>query len=168
LSFNLEEECEVSFDFPYKELAKEVVVFCLSHENFPYEAEVNLTLTDDDGIHEINRQYRQIDRATDVLSFPMLSYEKAGDFDFLDEESDDDFNPDTGEAILGDIIISVDRVKKQAEEFGHSEKREFAFLIVHSMLHLFGYDHIEAEDAAIMEPKQEEILNAMHLTREEA
>lgn len=168
MSFNIEEECAFSFDFPYRELAEEVVEFCLLHENFPYEAEVNLTLTDDEGIREINRQYRQIDRPTDVLSFPMLNYERAGDFAFLDDEGDDDFNLDTGEAILGDIIISVDRVKKQAEEYGHSEKREFAFLIVHSMLHLFGYDHIDAEDAAIMEPKQKEILSEMHLSREEA
>ena len=98
----------------------------------------------------------------------MLSYEKAGDFAFLDEESDDDFNPDTGEAMLGDIIISVDKVREQAVEFGHSEKREFAFLIVHSMLHLFGYDHIEPEDAAIMEPKQKLILEELNILRENA
>lgn len=71
---------------------------------------------------------------TDVLSFPMLSYEKAGDFSFLEEESEDDFNPDTGEVMLGDIIISVDKVSEQAQSYGHSPKREFAFLIVHSML----------------------------------
>ena len=93
MSFYLEEECNVPFAFPYASLAEEVVNFCIAHENFPYEAEVNLTLTDNDGIHTINKEYRQIDRPTDVLSFPMLSYEKAGDFTFLDAESDDDFNP---------------------------------------------------------------------------
>jgi probable rRNA maturation factor len=168
LSFYIEEECEVPFSFAYRELAGQVVEFCLEHEHFPYEAEINLTLTDNAGIHSINREYRQIDRATDVLSFPMLSYEKAGDFSFLEAECDDDFNPDTGEAMLGDIVISVDKVIEQAEQYGHSPKREFAFLLVHSMLHLFGYDHIEAEDAAVMEPKQREILDAMHLSREEA
>lgn len=165
MSFYLEEECEVPFDFDYQTLAEEVVEFCLSHENFPYEAEVNLTLTDNEGIHELNREYRQIDRPTDVLSFPMLSYDRAGDFSFLDAESDDDFNPDSGEVILGDIIISVDKVLEQAKSYGHSPRREFAFLIVHSMLHLFGYDHIEVEDAAVMEPKQREILEEMQITR---
>lgn len=168
MSFYLEEECPVTFDFDYAKLAEDVISFCIEHEGFPYEAEVNLTLTDNEGIHAINREYRQIDRPTDVLSFPMLSYEKAGDFAFLDEESEDDFNPDTGEAMLGDIIISVDKVREQAAEFGHSEKRECAFLIVHSMLHLFGYDHIEPEDAAIMEPKQKLILEELNILRENA
>lgn len=165
MSFYLEEECEVPFDFDYQALAESVVAFCLEHEHFPYEAEVNLTLTDNEGIHELNREYRQIDRPTDVLSFPMLSYEQAGDFSFLEEESDDDFNPDSGEVMLGDIVISVDKVLEQAESYGHSPRREFAFLIVHSMLHLFGYDHIEAEDAAVMEPKQRQILEEMEILR---
>ena len=165
MSFYLEEECEVPFTFDYQALAKEVIEFALEHEKFPYEAEINLTLTDNAGIHVINREYRNIDRPTDVLSFPMLSYEAPGDFSFLEEENDDDFNPDTGEAILGDIIISVDKVKEQAESYGHSEKREFAFLIVHSMLHLFGYDHMEPEEAAQMEAKQRSILDAMNITR---
>lgn len=165
MSFYLEEECEVPFDFDYQALAERVVAFCLEHEHFPYEAEVNLTLTDNEGIHELNREYRQIDRPTDVLSFPMLSYEQAGDFSFLEEESDDDFNPDSGEVMLGDIVISVDKVLEQAESYGHSPRREIAFLIVHSMLHLFGYDHIEAEDAAVMEPKQRQILEEMEILR---
>ena len=83
-----------------------------------------MTLTDNEGIHAINKEYRQIDRPTDVLSFPMLSYETPGDFSFLSDENEDDFNPDTGEVMLGDIIISVDKVKEQALEYGHSEKKE--------------------------------------------
>ena len=90
MSFYLEEECEVDFEFDYKELAERVVSFCLEHEQCPYEAEVNLTLTDNDGIHAINRKYRQIDRPTDVLSFPMLSYDAPGDFAFLEAESFED------------------------------------------------------------------------------
>ena len=82
MSFYLEEEIKPDFDFDYEKVAKEVVEFCLSHENFPYEAEINLTLTDDEGIHKINKQFRNIDRATDVLSFPMLSYDAPGDFSF--------------------------------------------------------------------------------------
>ena len=166
MSFYLEETCNIPFDFAYAKLAEDVIAFCLSHENFPYEAEVNQTLTDNEEIHRINLEYRQIDRPTDVLSFPMLSYEKAGDFSFLEEESEDDFNPDTGEVMLGDIIISVDKVLEQAQSYGHSPKREFAFLIVHSMLHLFGYDHIDPKDAAIMEPKQKQILEEMHIVRD--
>jgi len=127
---------------------------------------VNLTLTDNEGIHEINRMYRQIDAPTDVLSFPMLSYEQAGDFSTLEEDYEDNFNPDTGEIMLGDIVISVDRVREQAAAYGHSERREFAFLIVHSMLHLFGYDHMTPEDAAVMEPKQRQILEEMNISRD--
>ncbi len=165
MSLNLEVEVDVPFTFDYEALAGEVVAFTIDHEGFPYEAEVNLTLTDNEGIHEINRMYRQIDAPTDVLSFPMLSYESAGDFSKLEDDYDDNFNPDTGEIMLGDIIISVDKVKEQAKSYGHSEKREYAFLILHSMLHLFGYDHMTPEEAAIMEGKQTEILNEMNILR---
>ncbi len=165
MSFYLEEECTVDFSFDYESLARKVIDFCLEHESFPYEAEVNLTLTDNDGIWTINREHRQIDRPTDVLSFPMLSYETPGDFSFLEDENEDDFNPDTGEALLGDIVISVDKVREQAAAYGHSEEREFAFLITHSMLHLFGYDHMEPEDAKVMEEKQRQILEALQILR---
>lgn len=165
MSFFLEEEVEVDFGFDYRQIAEKVINYCIEREKFPYEAEINLTLTDNEGIHIINKEYRDIDRATDVLSFPMLSYETPGDFSFLMDENDDDFNPDTGEAILGDIIISVDKVREQAEEYGHSELREFAFLITHSMLHLFGYDHMEPEEAKVMEDKQRQILDELSITR---
>ena len=165
MSFYLEEEVKVDFTFNYSELAKEVVDFCLDYVSFPYEAEVNLTLTDNDGIHAINKEFREIDRPTDVLSFPMLDYETPGDFSFLEEEDNNDFNPDTGEALLGDIIISVDKVMEQAESFGHSIEREYAFLITHSMLHLFGYDHMEEDEAKVMEEKQKDILNKMNILR---
>ena len=165
MSLLIEAEVEVKFEFDYEELAGRVVEFALEHEEFPYECEVNLTLTDDDGIHEINREYRQIDNPTDVLSFPMLSYETAGDFSKLEEDYDDNFNPDTGEIMLGDIIISVDKVFEQAQNYGHSVEREFAFLILHSMLHLFGYDHMTPEEAAVMEEKQKVILEKMQILR---
>ena len=165
MSFYLEEEIEVKFEFNYKELAERIVEFCLDYARFPYEAEVNLTLTDNEGIHAINKEFREIDRPTDVLSFPMLNYDTPGDFAFLDEEDSDDFNPDTGEALLGDIVISVDKVVEQAESYGHSIEREYAFLITHSMLHLFGYDHMEKGEADIMEEKQKEILTQMNILR---
>ena len=165
MSFYLEEEVKVPFDFDYKELAEKIVEHCLDYAKFPYEAEINLTLTDNNGIHEINKEFRQIDRPTDVLSFPMLNYETPGDFSFLDDEDSDDFNPDSGEALLGDIVISVEKVFEQAESYGHSVEREYAFLITHSMLHLFGYDHMEKDEADIMEEKQKEILTQMNILR---
>ena len=165
MSFILEEEVKVPFSFDYKELASKVVEHCLDYASFPYEAEVNLTLTDNEGIWSINKEFRQIDSPTDVLSFPMLNYDTPGVFDFLDNEDNDDFNPDTGEALLGDIIISVDKVLEQAENFGHSIEREYAFLITHSMLHLFGYDHMTEEEARVMEEKQKEILQQMNILR---
>lgn len=165
MSLLIEAETEVRFPFDYEELAARVVEFALNHEEFPYECEVNLTLTDNDGIWEINREYRKVDGPTDVLSFPMLSYETAGDFSGLEEDYDDNFNPDTGEIMLGDIIISVDKVAEQAESYGHSMEREFAFLILHSMLHLFGYDHMTPEEASVMEEKQRTILDKMQIFR---
>lgn len=165
MSFYLEEEVKIPFDFDYEGLAKNVIEYCLEYIQFPYEAEVNLTLTDNEGIHVINREYREIDRPTDVLSFPMLEYDTPGDFAFLEEENSDDFNPDTGEALLGDIIISVDKVLEQADSFGHSVEREYAFLITHSMLHLFGYDHMQEEEAKVMEEKQREILVQLNILR---
>ena len=165
MSFYLEEEVEVKFEFNYKELAERIVEFCLDYAKFPYEAEVNLTLTDNEGIHAINKEFREIDRPTDVLSFPMLNYETPGDFAFLDDEDSDDFNPDTGEALLGDIVISIEKVIEQAESYGHSIEREYAFLITHSMLHLLGYDHMEKDEAKIMEEKQREILTEMNILR---
>lgn len=165
MSFYLEEEVQVTFDFDYKSLAERIITFCLDYAGFPYEAEINLTLTDNNGIHLINREFRQIDRPTDVLSFPMLEYTTAGDFSFLDDENSDDFNPDTGEALLGDIVISIEKVYEQADSYGHTPQREYAFLITHSMLHLFGYDHMEEEEAKIMEEKQKEILKQMNILR---
>lgn len=110
--------------------------------------------------------YREIDAPTDVLSFPMLSYDAPGDFSALEDDYEDNFNPDTGEIMLGDIVISTDRVREQAKAYGHSERREYAFLIVHSMLHLFGYDHVTEEEAAQMEAKQRQILDAMQIFRD--
>lgn len=166
MSLNIEKEVEAVFDFDYEKLAEEVVTFAIEHEDFPYEAEVNLTLTDNAGIQEVNKMYRELDAPTDVLSFPLLSYAQAGDFSALEEDYEDNFNPDTGEIMLGDIVISVDRVKEQAASYGHSERREYAFLIVHSMLHLFGYDHMTPEEAAEMEAKQTAILNEMNISRD--
>ncbi|MCR5355574.1 MAG: rRNA maturation RNase YbeY [Lachnospiraceae bacterium] len=166
MKYLFEEEVEVPFDFDYKEVAKQVIDMAIDMEEFPFESEVDITLTDDAAIQEINKEFRQLDKSTDVLSFPLIEYKSAGDFSDL-ENQDDIFNPETGEAMLGDIVISVEHVLKQAEEYGHSIKREYAFLIAHSMLHLMGYDHMTPPEAKIMEEKQENILNALNITREE-
>ncbi len=126
-----------------------------------------MLLTDNEGIHELNRQYRGIDRPTDVLSFPNVDYDNPADFSVIEDHIEDYFDPDNGELCLGDIVISVDRVYEQAGEYGHSVRREYAFLIAHSMLHLLGYDHMEPGDAAVMERKQEEILDRLGITRSE-
>ena len=124
----------------------------------PYDAEVNVLLTDNQGIRQINLDMRQIDSPTDVLSFPMCDFETPGDFSGLEETPEEYFNPDTGELMLGDIVISVEKVKEQALKYGHSETRELAFLVAHSMLHLSGYDHMEEEERLRMEDMQREIL----------
>ena len=166
MTLNFEDEYEeLALPFAAEKLAAQVVGHSLEYENCPYEAEVNLLLTSDEEIHKMNREFRGIDRATDVLSFPMLEYERPADFDSIEEAGDDCFHPDSGELMLGDIVISKDRVLAQAEAYGHSAKREFAFLTAHSMLHLMGYDHMEPEEAARMERKQSEILAQMNIRR---
>ena len=158
------EVTDPALDFDYEKIAEQVIVAALDYEDCPYEAEVDLTLTTDEEIHKVNKEFRGIDRPTDVLSFPLIAYPAAGDFSRMEEDGDN-FNPDTGEALLGDIILCVDKIKEQAVEYGHSEQREFAFLILHSMLHLFGYDHMTEPEAAVMEQKQKDILEAMQIYR---
>lgn len=160
-----EEECHSPFQFDYRDLAKNIIEQALDYEGCPYESEVNLTITSNVEIRIMNRQYRDIDKETDVLSFPMVEYDKPGEFDFLEEAFEECFNLDTGELMLGDIVISAEKVLEQAESYGHSVERELAFLTAHSMLHLMGYDHIEPEEAAIMEKKQEEILEKLKISR---
>ena len=140
-----EEEGAYQLPFDCRKLAEKVIAEAVDYEQCPYETEVNLLLTMNEEIREMNRQFREIDRATDVLSFPMVDYGTPGDFEFL-EEDDSYFHPESGELMLGDIVISKEKVTAQAEEYGHTEEREFAFLVAHSMLHLFGYDHMEGDE----------------------
>jgi probable rRNA maturation factor len=166
MTFFVENETDVTFDFDVEKIVEAVAMEILDTEQCPYESQVNVLLTDNEGIHEFNKEYRQIDRETDVLSFPNVDYAKPGDFDIDEDMEADYFDPDTGELILGDIIISVEKVAEQAENYGHSQKREFAFLVAHSMLHLCGYDHMEPEEAAVMECKQEAALTKLGITRD--
>ena len=165
MSLYMEEEGAVRLPFDTEETAELVIEAALEYEGCPYEAEINLLLTTDEDIREMNQMFRQIDRATDVLSFPMLEYGTPGDFSGLEENPGDSFNPESGELMLGDIEISKDKVLAQAEAYGHTPKREYAFLIAHSMLHLFGYDHMEEDERIQMEQKQREILEKIQILR---
>lgn len=160
----LENEGDLELALNYLELAEEVAEAVLDYENCPYESQVELLLTDNEEIRRINQEFRKIDRPTDVLSFPMVDFESPAEYDFL-EEDDSLFDPETGELMLGNIVISKEKVILQAEEYGHSVKREYAFLIAHSMLHLLGYDHMEEEERAVMEEKQREILKKLGIER---
>ena len=165
MTINIEYEAGKKLGLPWREIIEEIVEAALDYENCPYEAEVNVVLTDNQCVREINREYRGIDSPTDVLSFPMVEYETPSDFRHVEEMFADCFNPETGELMLGDIMISVDKAEEQADLYGHSLERELAFLTAHSMLHLFGYDHMDEAERAVMERKQEEILENRGDTR---
>lgn len=165
MTINVDYEAEKKLELPWQEIIEEIVKAALEYENCPYEAEVNVVLTDRESIREVNREQRGIDSPTDVLSFPMLDYETPSDFGQVEEMFADCFNPESGELMLGDIMICVDKVEEQADLYGHSQKRELAFLTAHSMLHLFGYDHMDEAERAVMEKKQEEILESRGYTR---
>ncbi len=166
----IENENNAEFKFDYEKLIKDVIEETVAYVDCPFEVNVEVTITDNESIREINKEQREMDKATDVLSFPLIDYEMAGDFSFLeDTENDfayDYFEPDTGELMLGDIVVSSEKVYAQAEEYGHSSKRELGFLIAHSMLHLFGYDHMEDDERAKMERMQGEILDRLGITRQ--
>ena len=165
--FYVENEVDAKFDFDFEKLAETVAEAVLKEEKCDYEVEISLTITDDAGIQEINKEFRDIDKPTDVLSFPTISYDEPGDFSVIESEQKNDIlNPDTGNISFGDIVINEARVRSQASDYGHSERREFAFLVAHSMLHLCGYDHMEEEEAKVMEAKQESILESLGITRD--
>ena len=130
-------------------LIRRAVAAALKREAFEGAAEVSVTLTDNQGIWELNRTYRNVDRPTDVLSFPL--FDEAGE---------------NGKTVLGDIVLSLERAEEQAQAYGHAVQREVAFLCVHSVLHLLGYDHeTSPRDEADMFARQEAVLNEMGLTR---
>ncbi len=158
-------ECEESLDFNEEAQAQKVLAFVEQYMESPYEMWVNVTLVDDEAIHQANATFRQVDRETDVLSFPMAEFDQPGDFQdprFLETAN---FYPENGELLLGDILLNVKAVKRQAVEYGHSVEREYSFLLVHSMLHLLGFDHMEEEERLVMEEKQRVILDQMGIKR---
>ncbi len=167
MSIYIENETEKKYNFDYEALIKSVTDMALQYIKCPYEAMISVTLVDADSIKDINNQTRQIDKVTDVLSFPMIDYEgEAGNFEGLEDYAEDYFDPDTGELNLGDIVLCVERIDEQAKEYGHSVKREMAFLTAHSMFHLFGFDHMEDDERIQMEKMQEEVLELLGITRD--
>ena len=152
------------FEEAVEETARRVCEEVLRQEWFEDDAEISLLIADEEEVHRLNLEYRGIDRTTDVLSFPALEYEVPADFDGAIDDSCID--PDNGCVMLGDIVINARKVKEQALEYGHSELREFSFLVAHSMLHLCGYDHMTPEEAEEMEDRQERVMQSLGITRE--
>ncbi len=148
-----DEQDKITLDFDAEKLAEDCTREALAEEDIEDDAEVSLTFTDNARIRELNKQFREIDRETDVLSFPM------GDEDGFE------VNPETDALLLGDIVISLEKAKAQSEEYGHSMKREVAFLIAHSLFHLLGYDHMTPEEEKEMFTKQENVLQRLGITR---
>lgn len=143
-----------------RDLIKKVLKNGLNYMEFDTNSEISILLVDNEEIHHLNKLHRGIDRPTDVLSFPMFEYDEEGEID-MDEC---DFG-ENGEILLGDIVISLERAKEQAEEYGHSFEREVGFLTAHSLLHLLGYDHMEKDEETEMFELQEEILKICELPR---
>ena len=155
-------ECEPEQEFPYEELLKTCIATALAEEGVDVPCEVDVLITNDAGIHQINLEQRNVARPTDVLSFPMFYFRpgKPPKGDSLD------LDPETGLLPLGDMVISYERAQAQAEEYGHSVQRELGYLAVHSVLHLLGYDHMdEGEEKRQMRAREEAIMAVLDLKR---
>lgn len=161
----MQDEGGYSFDFSLQDQLDKLVSFVAEQLACPYEIEVSVTLVDKEEIHRLNREFRDVDRPTDVLSFPMMEYEEPSDFTSTSFLQSKTISPETGELLLGDIVICSQVVCEQAKEYGHSELREFSFLVVHSLLHLFGYDHMEEDERVQMEQIQREFMQMLQISR---
>lgn len=154
-------ETEVEVSAELEPLLQKVIQAALEAEGMESECEINVLITDDEGIHQINLEQRDVDRPTDVLSFPMFDLEPGEHPDEMDAD------PETGLIPLGDMVISLERTREQAAEFGHSVEREVCYLCVHSVLHLLGYDHMdEGPMKAQMREREEAILGELGITRD--
>lgn len=154
--------------FPYEELLQKAVTTALEAEGMTYPCEVNILITDDEGIHQINREQRQVDRPTDVLSFPMFEFVPGIPLDGEGENDDRMELDETGLLPLGDMVLSYERAQAQAQEYGHGVDRELAYLCVHSVLHLLGYDHMDGDEGPMkrqMRAREEAIMDKLGLTR---
>jgi len=150
-----ENKTDYNFDKSQTDILNNVIEEALRYENFPNNVEISVTIVTNEEIQKINSKYRGIDNPTDVLSFPMIDF-----------EGGEKANASEKTIILGDIVISIEKALVQAKEYNHSIERELGFLTAHSMLHLMGYDHMDAESEEIMFSKQKKILNNIELKRE--
>ncbi len=166
MSIYIDSELSEQLPGAWEEIIRDVIQKACEFLKCPYEPEVNVLITDNTGIQEINLSQREIDSPTDVLSFPALTFSMPGNVSEIETFEDACFDLDTGDLILGDIVLNMDRVKSQAEEYGHSIRRELAFLTAHSMLHLFGYDHMEDAEREEMESLQREMLEQAGYSRD--
>ena len=161
---NRQEKIEVT-----EELVKELehtIEFALKEEEVNIPFEISLLFVDNDEIREINNETRNIDKETDVLSFPMLDYPKDKAFkDVYKNYEFDETYMDGEELVLGDIVLSLEKALEQSKEYNHSFKREASYLVVHSVLHLLGYDHMEEEEKKVMRKREEEILGQLAIRR---
>ncbi len=165
MTFCVEDRSSFSLGLDYEEIFERVASKVLELEGCPYEAEVSLSLVDASEIRDLNNQYRGVDAVTDVLSFPGMELPFPADFSRAEEDYPDCFNPESGEIVLGDIVICPERAAAQAEEYGHSREREYAFLIAHSMLHLLGFDHMEEAQEERMVREQKRCLDSLGIGR---
>lgn len=147
------------------ETVEEVIKTCLETEQVPYEAEISLTVVDKGEIKEINKEHREIDKATDVLSFPQIEPKTNGVIEWNDLDESSIMNYDTNHILLGDIVLCYEVAQEQAASYGHSLKREVCFLVAHSMFHLLGYDHMNESDEKLMISKQNEVLLKLGIER---
>lgn len=150
----------------FQEFIESTIEFALKEEEVKCETQISLIFVDNDEIKDINRETRSIDKETDVLSFPMIDYEKRKVFkeQYSNYEFDETYF-DGEELVLGDIVISLEKAVEQSEEYNHSYDREAAYLAVHSVLHLLGYDHMEEDEKQVMRDREEAILNKLNITR---
>ena len=160
MTIYLEDMGEVTFPFEPEEQIEKLAAFVTDFVKCPYEPEISVTLVTKEEIHELNRTHRNVDRPTDVLSFPMMEYDAPADFSGEKFCKTLTVSPESG-----DIVLCSEVVCEQAEEYGHSLLREFSFLVVHSLLHLFGYDHMEEDEREEMEEKQREIMKKLQILR---
>lgn len=155
---------KVMVDNDLNELIRKAIGAVLDFEDFQEDVEISITLVNNEQIKEINKEYREKDAVTDVLSFPMLNFDEHRNI--VDEYNIGDYNYDDELLLLGDIVLSLERAKEQAQEYGHSFEREVGFLTVHSMFHLLGYDHQDDADERIMRDKEKQVLDKLGLVRE--
>ncbi|MGN1069096.1 MAG: rRNA maturation RNase YbeY [Candidatus Fimadaptatus sp.] len=161
----LEMDCEVALDDGLRALLERVMAACLEVEGLPDGCAACLRVTDDDEIHRINLEQRGVDRATDVLSFPSVTYPSGTARDNL-RLLRREYDPDLGGMYLGDIVISLEHARAQAQEYGHSTERELGYLTAHALFHLMGYDHMVESDKALMRAREEAAMALVDLRRE--